>query len=63
MGRIGLRFKKRTYRVSWTKTSEINQEGKGFYCQHGLAEDTANYLASILIKSGENTNVLIEEDF
>jgi hypothetical protein len=34
----------------------------GKYCQHGLAEDSANYLALILAKSGENDDIVIEKD-
>lgn len=55
-------FKKATWKVSWTKNAEMNCEGNGKYCQHGLAEDSANYLGFILSKSGENSNIVIEKD-
>lgn len=56
------KFKKATFKVSWIKDSERSYEGKGMYCQHSLSEDSANYLACMLAKSGENSDIRIEKD-
>ena len=50
---------KKYYLVRWIKKGEKY----GYYCQKGLSEDSANFLAEQLAKNHDYYDIRIERDF